>query len=139
MKNRQLAMQQGFTLVELMIVVLIVAILSAVALPSYRNYVMKTKRAECEGVLLTGAAMFERHYAANNTFATTLTLQCPQDGGTTSYVITGNTGTASDFKIIATPDGGQENDDCGVLAIDEKGKKYSNGSDSSSTVAKCWK
>jgi type IV pilus assembly protein PilE len=145
MQNRQLSRQlgrlRGFTLVELMIVVTIVAILGAIAFPSYRQHVMKTKRAECEGVMTTAAAMFERHYAANATYAldssssSLSSLTCPQDGGTTSYVLDGwDTATSSTFMITATPQGGQLADACGTLTLNEIGEK---GSDK--TVAECWR
>ena len=59
---------RGFTLVEIMIVVAIVAILGAVALPSYRSSVLKSQRAEARGVLLETAQFMQRFYSQNDRY-----------------------------------------------------------------------
>jgi type IV pilus assembly protein PilE len=70
----------GFTLVELMIVVVIIAILAAVAYPSYQDHVRKSKRTEGKAALLKAAQLQERYYsdrqvyADNNTFPTLFAL-----------------------------------------------------------------
>ena len=63
MRNR------GFTLIELMIVVAIVAIISAVALPSYNNSIAKSRRAEARGQLLETAQFMQRFYSQNDSFS----------------------------------------------------------------------
>ncbi|WP_163836211.1 type IV pilin protein [Spartinivicinus ruber] len=61
---------QGFTLVELMIVVVIVAILAAVAIPSYQEYVQKSRRADAQSELMKFAQAVERHYAKQYNYKT---------------------------------------------------------------------
>jgi type IV pilus assembly protein PilE len=58
----------GFTLIELMIVVVVISILVAVAYPSYQDYVRKGKRAEGKGALLKAAQVLERWYSDNNSY-----------------------------------------------------------------------
>ena len=58
----------GFTLIELMVVLLIVGILGAVAVPTYRQYVIRSHRTEAKTALLRLAANQERHYLQNNTY-----------------------------------------------------------------------
>lgn len=61
----------GFTLVELMITLAIVAILVAIAYPSYSNYIMKSHRADAKTALLDLASRQERYFALQNNYAST--------------------------------------------------------------------
>lgn len=58
----------GFTLVELMIVVAVVGVLTAIALPSYTSYVARARRADARAQLLQVAQFMQRFYAANDRF-----------------------------------------------------------------------
>ncbi len=69
--------QAGFTLIELMIAVAIVAILTMVALPSYRDYVMRGHLADATSGLATVRAEMERHFQDNRTYATVGTFVTP--------------------------------------------------------------
>jgi type IV pilus assembly protein PilE len=60
----------GFTLIELMIVVVVIAILGAVAYPSYQDHVRKAKRAEARTALLKTAQVLERWYSDRSTYGT---------------------------------------------------------------------
>ena len=64
---------KGVTLVELMIVIVIVGILAALALPNYRQYVAKAKRNEAKAALMQIATLQERFYLQNNTYTQDLT------------------------------------------------------------------
>ena len=58
----------GFTLIELMIVVAIVAILASIALPSYSSYIARARRADARTQLLQAAQFMQRFYAANDRY-----------------------------------------------------------------------
>lgn len=70
---------RGFSLIELMITLVIIAILAAVAIPGYRNYVMRTQRGDATAALLRIAAAQEKHYLQRNTYTTNLN-DAPPDG-----------------------------------------------------------
>ncbi len=68
MRNRRLLLPTGFTLIELMITVAVVAILAAIALPSYQEHVMRSRRADAKGVLLEAAQLMERNFTERGAY-----------------------------------------------------------------------
>jgi len=69
--------QHGFTLIELMITVAIVGILTMVAYPSYRDYLLRGQLVEATNGLATLRAQMERHFQDNRTYATAGTFTTP--------------------------------------------------------------
>src|SRR5690606_33544431 len=67
-RRRAAARPAGFSLIELMIVVAIIAIIASVAYPSYRQHVIKSRRAAVTSCLLQHAQLMERHYTTNLTY-----------------------------------------------------------------------
>jgi type IV pilus assembly protein PilE len=136
-------MNRGFTLVELMIVVAIVAIIAAVALPSYQSQVQATRRGAAAGCLMEIAQNMERRYTTN--FSYDATPQLPPLGCTTEnaaqYVFDFATGqpTTSTFTIRAIPQGSQTQDGCGELSLDQKTVKSTSVGTDTVTIKKCWK
>lgn len=103
--------QRGLTLIELMVAVAIVAILSAIALPNYRDYVIRGHLAEASNGLATLRAQMERHFQDNRSYATvgTFTTPCAAAASTRtfgSFVVTcQGTPTATAFTLLATGSG----------------------------------
>lgn len=121
--------QQGFTLIELMITLVIVAILASIALPSYRQYMIRANRAAAKEAMMDIAnrqqqfLLAHRGYADKSTFeATGYTL--PGEVGShyswTMGPIEGMTARPS-FEIVFTPIGSQSSD--GEISLDSQGRK----------------
>lgn len=136
--HRTLSKLRGFTLIELMITVAVVAILASIALPSYLEQVRKSKRAEGKSALLRAAQNMERYYTNNNTYNATLTAAgisaYSGDSSTDSaYAIDLPVATATAFTVRATP--AFTDPKCNVLTISNTGQKTESGS---GTLADCW-
>ena len=117
---------RGFTLIELMIVVAIVAILSVIALPSYQNQVRKGRRADAKALMLDITQQLERRYTTDRDY-TKLTAVCGQSvssptTGDARYLLT-PVCTASSYTVTATPQGGQASDPCGTMSINTIGTR----------------
>jgi type IV pilus assembly protein PilE len=128
--------KKGFTLVELMIVIAIVAILVALALPSYGAYIRKAKRGEAEQLLMNWANMQEIWRANNPTYADEGDIAVPTHDEYT-FTVTGE--TASTYILTADPTGDQVYDkdkgkDCDPLTLNESGTK----GPVHSSVTYCW-
>ncbi len=122
---------RGVTLMELMIVVVILGIITAIAYPSYRQYVAKAKRNEAKVALLQIATMQERFYLQNNTYTEDMThLGFPVDENFTtdsnSYVVNVTAANAATFSATAVyQTAGAEADKCATFSIDGRGSKTS--------------
>ena len=129
---------RGFTLIELMIVVAVVAILAAIALPSYNDSVRKSRRGQAKADMLEIVQMLERRYTTNRTYVgidISGIDQSPREG-TARYTLTLDPLTATTYTLTAVPQGGQANDTrCGTLTINQLGVKTISGSTS---VEECW-
>ena len=130
---------RGFTLLEVVIACAIVAILAAIAYPSYINSVQKSRRAEATAALLGVASQMERWSTEKGSY----TLATLGSGGVFAnrtengyYNLSLTNLTATTYTVRAAPTGAQTGDPCGTLTYNEQGFKDVTGG--SWTKAQCW-
>ena len=114
---------RGFSLIELMVVVLIIGILAAVAYPSYQNSVIKTNRKDAMGVVQTVAQALEKHALQTNSYedADNFPAQSPIEG-TAIYTISVEADAIS-YTITAEPVADRANQDDGDITLTNTGIK----------------
>lgn len=143
-------MKQGFSLIELLIVVVVVAILVSIAYPSYQEYITRARRSEGQSALMDLASRMERYYSEHHTYQTaTIGSGNASDvlsSATTAegwYTLSIPTATASTYTLQATPRNTQGTSDtrCQSLTLTHLGVKgISNGpaGTPTGTVDACW-
>lgn len=129
----------GFTLIEMLIVVLLIGLIAAIAYPNYEDYLRKARRAEARAALLNFAQGMERWYTANLTYVGAVDASnkpLPQvspsqlpNGGTPYYNLTADSLSATTYRVIATPTGIMAGDECNPLTVDQAGNR---------SPAGCW-
>lgn len=139
---------RGFSLIELMMVVAIVGILMAVALPSYRSYVERGDRASARSTLMEANQFMERYYATNNRYSTaadgtgspalparlvTSPVESPK------YDVAVSAVGLNSFTLTARPRNTVSK--CGDLTLTNTGVKGISvpSTPSASDIADCWK
>jgi type IV pilus assembly protein PilE len=134
----------GFTLVELMVAILVMAIMASIAVPTYSNQIRKSRRTEARNAVLDAASREERFFATHNYYS----VDAPDLGYAAYPAAVGNyyqlTATCTnkatpctDFTITANPLGAQLKDtDCATLSVDQTGLQAATGSATAATT--CW-
>ena len=129
--------QRGVTLIELMIVVVILAIIAAIAIPSYRQQVLRSNRSDAKVALMQTVQNLERCFTSNSTYTGCVALPAASPEGI--YTVSGEDDeeiTGTTYLLTATPQGGQADDTaCGNFTIDQTNDRGITGT---GTEDECW-
>ncbi len=134
---------RGFTLIELMMAVAVIAILVAIAYPNYIEYTRRARRADATGSLMQTAQQMERCLTVFNTFANPpcqVLNTVPSSDGHYSIAVTARTATT--YTLTATPvaGGAQASDTkCTSFGLNQLQQRSANGSTASAEITKCWR
>ena len=138
----------GFTLVELMVVIVIVGLLAAISIPSYRNYVVRGQRTDGKAALIDLQARQERFYFNANTYTVTLSdLSYPAPATSreehfTLTIAAPTTGCPinSCWEATATRQVATADTDCNQLTLNSLGLRSSQTASNtpSPAAANCW-
>jgi type IV pilus assembly protein PilE len=151
MKQRQ----RGVTLIELLTVMVVLAIIASIAIPSYRRYLLRAQRTDAKTALLQVQTAEEKFLLQNNTYTSNITglpgdnppglglLNTSEKGFYTIGVRLTVVNGAPGYTISAVPaavSGGQQDDtDCRTFTLDEQGARTAADAGGAVNTAACWK
>ena len=148
MKSMQ--QQRGVTLIELIVVMIIVGILAAVAIPTYRNYVLRSQRVDAKDALLTLATAQEKFYLQCNTYATAIAgapncgagaLQGAAASKNAWYALAIVAANATSYTLSATAAAGGnqfQDEACRTFRVNERGIRTAANAAAADNTATCW-
>ena len=117
--------QQGFTLIELMIVIVTIALLATIAYPSYAKYIRPTRLAAVRSELLQNARTLERYYTQNRTFKTFSSSLIQNEYFDISLFRKDDAG----FELLAKPNADKNPDENCIIHLSDSGIVWATNKD----------
>lgn len=140
------ARSAGFTLMEVLITMAIIAIITAIAIPNYAQYIVRSNRSEARQQLLEAAAFLQRCFTQNNDYRCAPGAgnpmpapfaQSPSTGAAKYNILVTNGGGAGSttYTLSAVPAGSMAGDPCGTLTVTHTGQRGRSGAE---PMESCW-
>ena len=145
--------QRGMTLIELVVVIMIVGVLAAIAVPSYRSYVIRSQRADAKDALLALASQQEKYYLQCNSYADVIADAPSCDDSELQGSATSENGwyaldvdeaatDADSFEVTATAINGEnqyQDTDCREFRVTDRGIRTAEDAGGGDNTDECWR
>jgi type IV pilus assembly protein PilE len=146
--------QHGVTLIELVVVIMVIGILAAVAIPSYRNYVVRSQRSDAKDAVLALATQQEKHYLQCNRYADVIAAvtdcaanelqgaDVSKNGWYDLATDADDVDPARGFVATASAIAGEnqaQDDACQVFTVDQAGVRTADDSGGTDNTEECWR
>lgn len=138
-------LSDGFTLIEVMIVVAIIAILTTIGIPAYQDHIRRSERATAQAKMLEIAGLLEENYLQRGQYvgafiiainADTSLSRSPSPAEAKYNLAVSPTSSSQTYTITATPKGAQSGDRCGTMTLNNANQKTAQKGTTS--VTDCW-
>lgn len=134
-RNGAMRTNGGFSLVELIVVMVVAGVIAAIAVPTYQEHSRKTRRSAATAALFDATSRQEQFFLDNKSYTTTiiaggLNMNPITENGTYSLSVDAPTGGCPldrCYQVRATPQGAQTADSCGALTINSERVKSPSG------------
>ena len=151
----KISKHQGFTIIELMIVIVIIGVIAAIAIPAYSDYVTRARRADAKKAILALQIAQEKlrancvFYAQNignanscgaNSGSTTVLGDTSSPDGYYSLAVEAGSASSTAYTLVASPTGSQNDPEClnFVLTVNGASTARSNTGTATDDIATCW-
>lgn len=133
---------RGFTIIELMIVVVVLAIIAAIAIPAYSDYVTRARRADAKIALINFQIQQEKYRANNVSYGNAADIGLPADSPDGFYEIdVSGAVSSSSYSLTAEPQPPQVDAECGTFVFTVSGAvetRSIEGGNAANPIETCW-
>jgi type IV pilus assembly protein PilE len=138
----KIGLKKGFSLIEIMVVIVIISILTSIAAVSYRAYIVKARRTAAQEDLMQFQQRMEEYFSLNHTYGTggNCAEVFPKNGPESGAFYELTCDLVSGYRLVATAQGTQNTSDgeCTVMYLYRNGTRGGGKTVTSGSDNACW-